>query len=92
MAYIKKLKDNELIGGTDNTDVYPVTSTEAVYNKENVSQEYINNHVDGSKIVDNTVTSLKLADNSVSTRTIQGGVVTEPKLADAAVSTRTIQN
>ena len=65
MAYIKKLKDNELIGGTDNTDVYPVTSTEAVYNKENVSQEYINNHVDGSKIVNGTITTGKIADNAV---------------------------
>ena len=65
MAYIKKLKNNELIGGTDNTDVYPVTSTEAVYNKENVSQEYINNHVDGSKIVDATVTTGKIANNAV---------------------------
>lgn len=65
MAYIKKLKDNELIGGTDNTDVYPVTSTEAVYNRENVSQEYINNHVDGSKIVDGTVTTGKIANNAV---------------------------
>lgn len=65
MAYIKKLKDNELIGGTDNTDVYPVTSTEAVYNRENVSQEYINNHVDGSKIVDGTITTGKIANNAV---------------------------
>ena len=30
MAYIKTLKDNELIGGQDNTDVYPITSTQAV--------------------------------------------------------------
>lgn len=43
MAYIKKLKNNELIGGTDNTDVYPVTSTKAVYDPDNVSQEDINN-------------------------------------------------
>lgn len=31
MARIKTLKDNELMGGTDNTDVYPITSTQAVY-------------------------------------------------------------
>jgi hypothetical protein len=31
MAYIKKLKENELIGGTDNTDVYPVTTSQAIF-------------------------------------------------------------
>ena len=77
MAYIKKLKDNELIGGTDNTDVYPVTSTEAVYNKENVSQEYINNHVDGSKIVNGTVTTGKIADNAVTMGKLDNVVQTE---------------
>lgn len=34
MAYIKTLKDNEYIGGTDNTDVYPVTSTQAVFSQD----------------------------------------------------------
>ena len=34
MAYIKTLKDNELIGGTDNTDVYPVTTTQAIYSQK----------------------------------------------------------
>ena len=76
MAYIKKLKDNELIGGTDNTDVYPVTSTEAVYNRENVSQEYINNHVDGSKIVDGTVTTGKIANGAVSMSKLNNDVQT----------------
>lgn len=33
MAYIKTLKDNELIGGTDNTDVYPVSSTQAIFSQ-----------------------------------------------------------
>lgn len=31
MAKLKILKDTELVGGTDNTDVYPVTSTQALY-------------------------------------------------------------
>lgn len=34
MAYIKTLKDNEYIGGTDNTDVYPVTTTQAVFSQD----------------------------------------------------------
>lgn len=36
MGKIKKILENELIGGTAATDVYPVTSTEAVYNRRNV--------------------------------------------------------
>ena len=35
MGKIKKLLENELIGGTQNTDIYPVTSTKAVYNSKN---------------------------------------------------------
>lgn len=31
MGYIKKLKNNELVGGTDKTTIYPVTSTKAVF-------------------------------------------------------------
>ena len=31
MGYIKKLKNNELVGGTDKTTIYPVTSAEAVF-------------------------------------------------------------
>lgn len=34
MAYIKTLKDNELIGGTDNTDVYPVSTTQAIFSQK----------------------------------------------------------
>ena len=35
MGKIKKIIENELIGGTQNTDVYPVTSTKAVYDENN---------------------------------------------------------
>ena len=33
MAYIKTLKDNELIGGQDNTDVYPISTTQAIFSQ-----------------------------------------------------------
>lgn len=33
MAHIKILKDNELIGGRDNSDVYPVSSTQAIFSQ-----------------------------------------------------------
>lgn len=35
MGKIKKILENELIGGTQNTDVYPVTSIKAVYDENN---------------------------------------------------------
>ena len=34
MAYIKTLKNNELIGGKDNTDVYPVSTTQAIFSQK----------------------------------------------------------
>lgn len=34
MAYIKTLKDNELVGGTDQSDVYPVSSTQAIFSQK----------------------------------------------------------
>lgn len=33
MAYIHKIKENELIGGVDNTDLYPITSTQAIFSQ-----------------------------------------------------------
>lgn len=35
MGKIKKILESDLVGGTANTDVYPVTSTKAVYDSEN---------------------------------------------------------
>lgn len=35
MGKIKKITENELVGGTKNTDVYPVTSVKAVYDESN---------------------------------------------------------
>ena len=35
MGKIKKILENELVGGTQSTDVYPVTSTKAVYDENN---------------------------------------------------------
>ena len=36
MGKIKKILENELVGGTQSTDVYPITSTKAVYDENNV--------------------------------------------------------
>lgn len=35
MGKIKKILETDLVGGTQNTDVYPVTSTKAVYDESN---------------------------------------------------------
>lgn len=35
MGVIRKLKDKELVGGTQDKEVYPVTSTQSVYNRQN---------------------------------------------------------
>lgn len=35
MGVIRKLKDNELVGGTKDEEVYPITSTQSVYNSQN---------------------------------------------------------
>jgi hypothetical protein len=54
MGYIKKLKNNELVGGTDKITIYPVTSTKAVFEEVTEgdkssfkSQETINGEHDG---------------------------------------------
>ena len=36
MGRIKKILENELVGGTQSTDIYPVTSIKAVYDENNV--------------------------------------------------------
>ena len=35
MGVIRKIKENELVGGTKNEEVYPITSTQSVYNSQN---------------------------------------------------------
>ena len=35
MGKIKKILENELVGGTESTDIYPVTSIKAVYDENN---------------------------------------------------------
>lgn len=43
MGKIKKILENELVGGTQTTDVYPVTSVKAVYDENNERLDYILN-------------------------------------------------
>ena len=43
MGKIKKITENELVGGTQSTDVYPVTSVKAVYDENNERLDHILN-------------------------------------------------
>lgn len=43
MGKIKKILENELVGGTQSTDVYPVTSIKAVYDENNERLDHILN-------------------------------------------------
>ena len=45
MGKIKKILENELVGGTQSTDVYPVTSTKAVYDEDNENLDSILNSI-----------------------------------------------
>lgn len=45
MGKIKKLLESELIGGSQNSEVYPITSIKAVYDKDNTSLEEILNNI-----------------------------------------------
>ena len=46
MAKVKVLKDSELIGGTDNSSVYPITHTKAVFNSNNKELDQILNELE----------------------------------------------
>ena len=44
MGKVRKIKNSELVGGTNSEDVYPITSVKAVYDAENIPiTKYINN-------------------------------------------------
>ena len=41
MGKIKKILENELVGGTQSTDIYPITSTKAIYDENNIRLDTI---------------------------------------------------
>ena len=40
MGKVKKLIESELVGGSQSTEIYPVTSTKAVYDNKNIRLLY----------------------------------------------------
>lgn len=59
MGKIKKILENELIGGTQSTDVYPVTSIKAVYDENNKRLDNILNRLDEK--IDNKTSEINVA-------------------------------
>lgn len=57
MGYVVRLKRNQLVGGNNNDEIYPITATNAVYrggkNLENILDE-LGKEVDGKKVIDVT--------------------------------------
>ena len=66
MGKIKKILENELVGGTQNTDVYPVTSVKAVYDEnnkslDNIIKEIENAIISADRIANGAITKDKLS-------------------------------
>ena len=65
MGKIKKILENELVGGTQSTDIYPVTSTKAVYDENNERLDNIINEIYSSTVTisnSSTESDLDIAD------------------------------
>ena len=87
MAKIKILKDNELIGGADNTSLYPVTSVKAVYDESN---ERLDNII--YRIENATVPTEKLENAAVTTEKLAKNSISESKIIDSNITNRKIAN
>ena len=66
MAKIQVLKNHELVGGTDNTSIYPITSTKAIYNELNERLDTTLDRLEhaeltNSRIADGTIEIEKLS-------------------------------
>ena len=71
MGKIKKILENELVGGTERIDIYPVTSTKAVYDENNEKLDNVLNNLKNG--IDNCVT-LTSEQNITAAKTFSGGI------------------
>ena len=71
MGKIKKILENELVEGAQSTDIYPVTSTKAVYGENNNRLDNILNNLKNG--IDNCVT-LTSEQNITAAKTFSGGI------------------
>lgn len=79
MGVIRKLKDKELVGGTQDEEVYPVTSTQSVYNSQsktldqllalnlpiNISANYSANHSVNAYSLKEAINAVPLYDRRI---------------------------
>lgn len=72
MGKIKKILENELLGGTTSNDVYPITSTQAVYTSENtkLSDSYVKDVSCESNEKDTSLILKSESDTTINTITI----------------------
>lgn len=80
MAKIKTLKEEMLTGQKSQEQIYPVTTTEAVYTTSNeVLQDVLNDISDGDFIKDNSILERHIADQNITTTKIKNKAVTTQK-------------
>lgn len=77
MARIKKILENNLVGGNSNTEVYPVTSTRAIYNPEGTQLDAILNSLN------ETLASYGRNINELSSYPVFGGVLLNPSMSNS---------
>ena len=77
MARIKKILENNLVGGNSNTEVYPVTSTKAIYNPEGTQLDEILNSLN------ETLASYGRNINELSSYPVFGGVLLSPSMSNS---------
>ena len=95
MGKIKKILENELLGGTTSNDVYPITSTQAIYTSENkkISDSYVKNASCESSREDVSLILKSESDVIVNTTTIpaatteQAGVMNAEDKKNATILT-----
>ena len=72
MGKIKKILEKELTGGTQNTDIYPITSTKAVYDENNERLDNVLGDLK-NKIDTNSIISVHRADVSINKNVVTLG-------------------
>ena len=77
MARIKKILENNLVGGNSNTEVYPVTSTRAIYNQEGIQLDEILNSLN------ETLVSYGRNIDELSSYPVFGGVLLSPSMSNS---------
>ena len=92
MAKIKTLKEEMLTGGNSQEHIYPRTTTEAVYTKDNkILQEVLEEVKEGGYLEDGIIVERHLKDQNVTTSKIKDGAVVTEKVGDESITTAKIK-